>query len=91
MIIEKANPNSVRLKHGNHTIKLYVTDVFGATSKAAFDVIVLPHGVDDLDEPVEAVITLQGKLSKDKALDDNRLTCYTDDTCSINFTGEESS
>lgn len=83
----KCNPNYVYFWPGKHEVFLEVCDKNNDDNckKSSF---ILENKYSIL-EP-KAIITLQWKLSKNKILDDNKITCFGSDNCSINFDWSES-
>ncbi|NVP18032.1 hypothetical protein HUU51_04925 [Candidatus Gracilibacteria bacterium] len=83
----KCNPSYVYFGPGKHEVFLEVCDKNNDDNckKSSF---ILENKYSIL-EP-KAIITLQGKLSKNKILDDNKITCFGSDNCSINFDGSGS-
>ncbi|MDD3793701.1 MAG: PKD domain-containing protein [Candidatus Gracilibacteria bacterium] len=83
----KCNPNSVYFGPGKHEISLEICDEnYDDNCKKANFIFENKY---ELVEP-KSIITLQGKLSKNKILEDNKMICINSESCSINFDGSES-
>lgn len=83
----KCNPSYVYFSSWKHIISLEICDK-NYESNCKKSEFIFENEYKYL-EP-KAIITLQWKLSKNKTLDNDKITCIWAENCSINFTWEES-
>ncbi|MDD2907158.1 MAG: PKD domain-containing protein [Candidatus Gracilibacteria bacterium] len=84
---KKCNPSSVGFSSGIHNISLQICDKNDENNckKTIFTFENIYKKI-----PLQSIISLQGKLTKNKTLEGKKITCFLVDSCSINLTGGDS-
>lgn len=79
---KKCNPNSVLFWPWIHNLSLEICDI-NYENNCKKSVLTFENIYKKI--PLEAIIWLQGKMTKNKVLEWKKITCYDTDACSINL------